>query len=301
MIGRLPALEPGALECLERLVVLALESAEAPAPEVIGYGEISSVLALRAEGGGVACKRLPPFRSEGEYAAYDACLQAQIAAFEAHGIPLLATELRRLAGTGCGIVAYCIQPLVDGATLLPVLVARRTGEGGLRLVEDVLDMALAYVGPTRGFDAQLSNWALLDGALVYLDVTTPFLRDDDGRERLDVDLLLASLPWALRGFVKRFLVRTILDPYYSRRGVTLDLLGNLIKEGLADRLPALVPRASQRLGEPLSLEDVRRHYATDARMWSLLQRLRLLDRAWQRHVRRRPYPFLLPGPVERHV
>ena len=33
----------------------------------------------------------------------------------------------------------------------------------------------------------------------------------------------------------------------------------------------------------------------------LLQRLRRLDRAWQRRVRRRVYPFLLPGRIERHV
>jgi hypothetical protein len=36
-------------------------------------------------------------------------------------------------------------------------------------------------------------------------------------------------------------------------------------------------------------------------MWALLQRARRVDRAWQRHVRRRPYPFLLPGPVDRGV
>ena len=30
-------------------------------------------------------------------------------------------------------------------------------------------------------------------------------------------------------------------------------------------------------------------------MWALLQRLRRCDRWWQRRVRRRPYPFLLPG------
>lgn len=32
------------------------------------------------------------------------------------------------------------------------------------------------------------------------------------------------------------------------------------------------------------------------RLWLLLQRLRRFDRAWQRHVRRRSYGFLLPPP-----
>lgn len=45
--------------------------------------------------------------------------------------------------------------------------------------------------------------------------------------------------------------------------------------------------------------DVRRYYARDARMWALLLGLRRLDRWWQLNVRRRPYPFLLPGRIER--
>ena len=83
--------------------------------------------------------------------------------------------------------------------------------------------------------------------------------------------------------------------------MTLDLLGNLAKEGLEDRLPDLVPIATRRLGESLTVAQVRRHYAADAQMWHLLQRLRRLDRAWQWRVRRRPYSILLPGPVQRRV
>jgi hypothetical protein len=301
MRNRVPALESGAIESLEQRVTRALESAHAPAPEVLGYGEISSVLALRFDGGGVACKRLPPFPSARAFEAYRSCFEDQIEAFEAGGVPVLATELRRVAGAGSGPIAYCVQPLVDAPALVPARLAHDSGPRGTELVQTILDLALAYVAPTRGFDGQLANWAVADGELVYLDVSTPLLRDEEGRERLDVGVFLASLPWALRGFVRHFMLRGILDPYYSPRGVVLDLLGNLIKEGLGERLPEWVPIAARRLGEPLSVDEVRRHYTGDARTWRLLQRLRRLDRAWQRHVRRRPYPFLLPGPVQRHV
>jgi hypothetical protein len=299
--GRVPALEAGALEDLERRVSRALESARAPQPEVLGYGEISSALALRFDGGGAACKRLPPFPSPRALADYRACFEAQLEAFEASGIPVLATELRSVEGAGARPIAYCVQPLVETEALLPACLARDPAEQGKEVVETVLDLVLAYVSPTRGFDAQLSNWARADGELVYLDVSTPLLRDDEGRERLDVSVFLASLPWALRGLVRRFLLRGILDTYYSPRSVVVDLLGNLIKEGLEDRLPELVPVAARRLGESVSVDEVRRHYGRDARTWHLLQRLRRVDRAWQQRVRRRPYPFLLPGPVERHV
>jgi hypothetical protein len=299
--GRVPAFEPEALESLERRVVRALESSHAPAPEVLGYGEISCVLALRFDGGGVACKRLPPFSSDEAFGAYRSCFEAQLEAFDSHGIPVLATELHRLDGTGGGTIAYCVQPLVDEGDLVPARLAREPTRRRAERVGAILDLALGYVASTRGLDGQLSNWAVSDGELVYLDVSTPLLRDDGGRERLDVDLFLASLPWALRGLVKRFMLRTILKPYYSPRGLTLDLLGNLVKEGLDELLPDLVPVAARRLGEPLTVDQVRRHYAADARMWHLLQRLRRLDRAWQWHVRRRPYSILVPGPVERRV
>jgi hypothetical protein len=301
MRGRVPALESGALEALERRVTRALESPDAPEPEVLGYGEISSVIALRFEGGGAACKRLPPFPSARAFASYRTCVEAQLEAFEANGIPVLATELHRVADAGPSPIAYCVQPLVDPRAMVPAHLAHDPAARGRELVETIMDLALAYVAPTRGLDAQLSNWAVVDQELVYLDVTTPLLRDGKGAERLDVDVFLASLPWALRGAVRRFMLRGILDAYYSPRGVVRDLLGNLIKEGLGDLVAELVPVAARRLGVPLSVDEVRRHYVRDARSWRLLQRLRRLDRAWQRHVRRRPYPFLLPGPVERHV
>jgi hypothetical protein len=44
---------------------------------------------------------------------------------------------------------------------------------------------------------------------------------------------------------------------------------------------------------------VRRYYRSDARLWGALLRLRKLDRAWRKGIRRRTYPFLLPRRIER--
>jgi len=101
--------------------------------------------------------------------------------------------------------------------------------------------------------------------------------------------------------VRRFLLGAILDKYYEFGGVVRDLLGNMIKEGLDGHLPAFLEGANRRLSPNLTLEEVRRTYRADARTWALLLRLRRLDRFWQRRLRRRVYPFLLPREVERHV
>ena len=97
------------------------------------------------------------------------------------------------------------------------------------------------------------------------------------------------------------MLASILEKYYSPRGVLVDLLGNLIKEGVPEHLQLGIEVVNQAIDDRVDEAEVRRYYREDAAMWALLQRLRRLDRAWQRHVRRRQYPFLLPGRVERHV
>jgi hypothetical protein len=99
--------------------------------------------------------------------------------------------------------------------------------------------------------------------------------------------------------VRRFLLQGILDKYYQPRGVLLDFAANLLKEQLEPFVGTVIERSKTQLDAELSADEVRRYYADDARTWALLQRLRRWDRSWQRGVRRRPYPFLLPGEIER--
>ena len=112
------------------------------------------------------------------------------------------------------------------------------------------------------------------------------------------DLFLASLPWVLRGVVRRFALPSILDKYYDPRAVLLDLLGNLHKEQLAHRVPSLLELANRKLEPPLTLQEIHRYYRSDARVWTLLQALRRVDRALQRLLGL-PYPFVLPGVIPR--
>jgi hypothetical protein len=120
-----------------------------------------------------------------------------------------------------------------------------------------------------------------------------------GRSLLDVGLLVRPAPWLLRAPLRRFVAPRILDGYRRLRGVYFDLCGNLIKQRLVPWLPAFLDRVNRHLDEPMTPDEVHRYYRSDARLWSALLRIRRVDRAWQRHVRRRPYPFLLPREIER--
>jgi len=286
---------------LEAQVDHALTTGDESGIEVLGYGEISCVLAWRDGERDLAAKRLPLFDAIERFAAYSRAFDAYLEALAAVGVPVAPSRLETTSAADGRLAAWCLQPLLDYGTVAPNWLLSADEAGARRLVTRVTDLICSTVTPRLGLDGQLSNWAVVDGDLLYFDVTTPMMRDDEGREALDTELFLASLPAALRTLVRRFLLRSILDTYYQPREVLRDLLANLFKEGLAPLLPIGLEVANARLSSPLNEAEVRRYYRNDARMWALLQLLRRADRWWQRRVRRRQYPFLLPGKVERHV
>jgi hypothetical protein len=291
------------LEELERVVEDAIARGDESGLHILGYGEISSVVAWPEASGPHACKRLPVFDGAARFRAYRSCFDDYVAALADSGIKVLESRIEELSRPGSTVVAYCVQPVLDHRTLAPSVLAVADHAAGSALLGQVVDHIARTVRPTLGLDAQLSNWATgPDGrGLVYLDVTTPLLRDGEGRDRLDTELFMASLPAVFRPVVRRFMLDEILDPYFTARAAVLDLAANLHKEGLAKWVPDLLEIANDRLGLDLDADEVRRYYRSDARLWALLQRARRIDRVWQRRVRRRPYPFLLPGPVDRRL
>ncbi len=284
-----------ALTALEADVRHALATGDQSAVRVLGYGEISVVLAVESDGGAAAAKRLPEFPDETALEGYRATFGDYLDALAAAGVETVSSELVRVPDD-LRVVAYCVQPLLDPDVLGPAVARTDRAEPFLRAV---IETTATAIGPRLGLDAQISNWAEIDGRVVQLDVTTPLLRDDSGTERVDLGLFLASLPAALRPVVRAFLLDDILAPYYDRRGAILDLAANLVKERLDDLVPTAVAIGNEHVDDPLTVEEVRSHYRRDARLWALLQRLRRVDRVWQRRVRRRPYPFLLPPTIER--
>lgn len=296
-MSRAPSATPAELEAVEARLSDAFAGRPAEGLSVIGYGEISCVVALDGAAGPVALKRLPPFPDAARFEAYRASFEAYLAALAARGIDVVPSTLATVASGG-RIAAYVVQPRLPAEALLPARLRAEAEPGpAIERFEAIRARVERAVGPRLGLDGQLSNWAWLDGVPVYLDVTTPMLRDEAGSDALDTELFLASLPWALRALVRRLLLRGILDKYFAPRGVLLDLLGNLIKERLAHLVPVLCARAGAT--PPITEAEARAYYAADARTWALLQRLRRIDRAWQLGVRRRPYPFLLPERFER--
>jgi hypothetical protein len=287
------------LRRLDDLVEEALASGGEEGLTVLGYGEISLVLGWPAERPAFACKRLPPFASSERFGSYRDTLEDYLGALATAGVRVVETEMRGVERRDGSVAGYLVQPVLATEQLAPVILRRSDPGDGHPLVEALVATAAGAISPRVGLDAQLSNWAWDGSALTYIDVGTPLIWSPDGRSRLDLDLLAQAYPAVLRRPLRRFVAPGILDTYRDLRKVYLDLAGNLLKERLDPWLPVFLDRLNGRIEQPLDEHEVRRYYRSDARLWGALLRIRRLDRAWRRRVRRRPYPFLLPERIER--
>jgi hypothetical protein len=287
------------LERLDAAVEAAVAAGEAGDLAVLGYGEITLVLGWPTAAPALAVKRLPVFPSAGALARYEALLGDYLAVLRARGVGAVRTDLRAVPAPEGRRRGYLVQPLVPPGRLLgDVLRSDPDPDRGAALLGALAAAVTAAVDDEVGLDAQPSNWAVGgDGStLGYLDVSTPMLRDAGGRDRLDAEVFLSIYPWALRPALRR-VARTVLSGYHDPRTVLLDAASNLHKDGLDRWIPELLAAANARLdAPPIAEAEVLRYFAQDKRLWMLMQRLRRADRAWQRRVRRRAYPCLLPPP-----
>ncbi len=287
------------LERLEAAVTRALETGDVSGLEVVGYGEITLVLRCRVGGRSMACKRLPGLADEAAFSSYRRLVEDYVAELGDCGIVVPETAVHAVAAADGSLTAYCLQPELPSEALLVNRLRGADGAAAAPLFDHMVARVSGCITEQRGLDAQLSNWALTQDGLRYYDISTPFVRDENGADLFDVELHLASVPWALRWAVRRFAIGAILDKFYTVRGALLDLAGNLYKERMDVVVATLLERAAAVVKPPITEQEAAAYYRGDARLWALLQRLRRADRWWQRTVRRRPYPFLLPGKIAR--
>jgi hypothetical protein len=266
---------------------------------VLGHGEMSLVVGWPTDDPVVACKRLPVFPSAAAAERYEDVFARYLERLDQRGLHVVPSALHLLdPGRDGRLVGYVVQPVLPAASLGPDILRAGVPDAGHPLLSAVVAGVLRTVDAQTGLDAQISNWSMLDDTVSYLDVTTPILYDENGLA-LDLDVLSAPYPWLLRPLLRRFAAPPIAAAYCEPRTVLVDLAANLYKERLTEWIPAVLEAANRELTEPITSNEVHRYYRSNARLWEVMLRLRRADRWWQRTVRRRTYPFLLPGPTRR--
>jgi hypothetical protein len=292
----------------------------------LGYGEISTVFAIQAEGlAGLAFKRLPLFRNTEEiakyreaYETYNHLLQEEI------GLRLPAHSCIDLTDESGRPILYIIQQQMpsdsighNAVHLLPretvLLLIRRT----LQETQRVLDFNRRQDHFQVALDGQISNWAIEgfdpqqprldpDAPLTYLDTSTPLFRVK-GVEQLDPELFLRSAPSFLAWILRLFFVEDVVNRYYDFHQVAVDLVANFHKEQRPDLVCDVIGEvnsfftgdARELVIEPVTEKEVRAYYREDALIWTLYLAMRRIDRTIRTRLLRQPYPYILPGRIER--
>jgi hypothetical protein len=293
---------------------------------VLGYGEISTVFEIEAEGlQGLAFKRLPIFRSAVEmeqyrtvYEEYDRLLQQTI------GIRVPANGYASFLDDAGHPVFYIVQRKLPYGSIGNRALHMLTAQGVCTLVRRVLEELRKLWDFNRrqtrvqvAIDGQISNWSI-EGfdpehpavlpatALWYVDTSTPLFRVQ-GAEQLDPELFLRSAPSFLVWLLRILYLKDVVNRYYDPRLVVMDLVANFYKEQKADLIPEVLDVANAFFRDSVpglgfrSIEEaeVRAYYREDAQIWSLYLAMRKVDRFLRTRIARQEYPYILPEKIQR--
>lgn len=290
-------------QILERLES-QLDPADPRDVTVLAYGEISAALLVPGLEGRV-CKRMSGFADHAMAARYCALVDDYIGVLRDHAVRVVDTEVVLLDRPGRPPVVYLVQPLVEdlGNQILHTATDAELTAAIHTVLDRVWGLHQRTGSPEVAVDAQLSNWSFTDpDDPVLLDVGTPFVRET-GKHVFDQEILLSAVPPGIRAYYRRKgTASEYMDDYFEPRLVAVDMLGNFIKEGAVPRLPEGIVAANDWLAghdlAPIERCEVDDYYKQDAATLELFLRVRRLDRAAKRLLRR-DYDFILPGKVAR--
>jgi len=297
--------------------------------EVVGYGEITTSLVLSD---GVRLDRhlcpepipsrwvyksLPKFPSMEEARSYERTFCQYVALLNQAGLDMPEQKLA-IAGQGEeGTKVTVVQHRLNSQHISNELIRSLDHGQALALLKriilktgDVFATNLEDKKTRLALDGQISNWHCLDPdpatPIRYVDTSTPLFRVD-GQEQLNPEIFLKNTPSFLRAIIRAFFLQDVLDRYYDFRSVLIDLIANLYKEGRGDLVYAAVEMVNAMAGhelrssamEPLTGKEIDAYYREDVFIWRLFQTARRIDRFITEKIRRKPYPFRLPGKIDR--
>jgi hypothetical protein len=294
--------------------------------EVLGYGEMSTVFAIGAEGHrDLAYKRMPIFQTQGEvaryeriYGEYNEILKKDVGIeVPPFGSAVVTTKAGR-------IVMFDVQKKLEPLSVGNRAIHLVTEDEICLLVKLVLgELKKVWVfnakktGIEIGIDGQISNWSIVGfdpksprvtqkAKLLYLDTSTPFIRKR-GVEELDPELFLRAAPSFLVWLIRWLFLADVMTRYYDFKLVAIDLVANFYKEQRPDLIPRLVgvvndffATEAKELGvAPITEKEVASYYKEDAWIWRLWLLFRRIDRFLKTRILMRPYPYILPGKIKR--
>ncbi len=273
---------------------------------IVGYGEISTILMSNQQPDWVL-KRLPIFESRKQadnylknYKKYIQLLEKARINTPSHREFIVGKNPRSL---------YLLQAAFNPQQVGNQALKNKSVKQQLLIIEKVVseiekifkfnEISQEEKGDyLLSCDGQISNWAITEDQIYFIDTSTPLFKYRQ-QEQLEYELLLKSTPGFMRWIIRRFFLEDVLQRYYDKRSVYIDLLANLIKEQLSSLIPEAMILINKNLETSINIKEIENYYREDKFIWSLFLRLKKIDRWLYRYLYGKPYQYLLPDKIIR--
>ena len=292
-IFTLPEVADEELQVLEERVQAAQRTRSLDGMTVFGFGEVSIAVGWPSEAPRFVAKRLIPIDTAARMDAPLAAIDDYIRQVEASGGEVLPTETRRLDRPDGKHVGYVLQPIVDKAQLAESVLKNETPAAGHPLLVAVRDFVLACGGDHIMLDAQIPNFAWVDGTLSLLDITSPGSFDADGT--LDykmADLSTQLVPKVFRGALEKA-TDEILQTYRGIHNQLTQVVVFLHRVNAQAWVQPAIDTFNEVLDVPIDAAVVSEKWEKNQKDFPKVKKLFLAQRMWQEKVRRQPYEYLI--------
>jgi len=301
--------------------------------KILGIGEITTTIELVGEGAlrrknpesgqwvSLAVKKAPSFPTRSEAEKYQSlCCEYEQFLSAKLGIKTPFAEHKLMPGKNGRWLVYNLQERLPSESIACLLIQVASQEMieqiFLRLLQEMRKIFIwnhSHPEYLLGFDGQIPNWAFPrfgpqhpviaeNEPLLYIDTTTPLVRRE-GKEQLDTEIFIKSIPLVLRPIVRRTLLQQVLDRYYRPRDVMLDLIASFITHHRRDLVSSLVELANQwmakelpELGlEPFSEKEILSYNRQDVMIWKFFRQMKRMDRFLTEKILGKSYEQRLPA------
>lgn len=262
------------LQELEDKVLVALAKRDMGDLEVIGFGEFSVAFGF----GNQIAKRAPTFTPD-QFTAYKAMIGEYIGHFDAAGIPTTPTQVESVPGRDQRVTGYLVQPRHQRETVGGTLLRNATPDADHPLIVQIGEHVSGLQSDTIGIDAQVTNWALVDGRAEVFDFGTPIWVRPDGKAQMDMAPFLRGTPAPIRWLAAKAmldLMKRFLDP----AAVLVDAVSGLLREGLDDWVNPAIATWSRQVGTTISEDQARANLKEDLRILPPLKKAQQLQRKY---------------------
>ena len=285
-----------------------IEQSTIPA-EVIGYGEISTVFEIQGDNQN-AYKRLPLFDNQKIAEDYTQIYDSYCNYLKKIGLNLPDDQTVIITQVNRSVVLYIVQKKHNPERFAHILTKSYNELQFIKLINKIsVEIEKVWKFNSENIsikelaiDGQLSNWILSeDDKIFYIDTSTPLFKLDC-IEQLNPDLILKTAPSFLRWILRLFFLKDVMNRYYERRQVYMDLIANLYKEQRADLIPIAIETINVYLKndeKPITIKEVEKYYKEDKLIWTLFLAFRRFDKWLTTKILRRRYEFILPGKIKR--